>query len=94
MNNFTKDDMRTAFEQARCNKHIFEDWFEFNYSHLKKENRFSYESVNTNTYLDKEPLVRPELPKDRPNTTSNNRYEIPTRDTNTNPLRDTTNYIP
>lgn len=34
------------------------------------KNKFDYKSVNTNTHLDKEPLVRPEFPKDRPNTTS------------------------
>ena len=28
---YCKDDLRVAFEQARCNKHSFEDWYEFNY---------------------------------------------------------------
>jgi len=27
---YTKDDLRTAFEQSRCNKHTFDDWFKFN----------------------------------------------------------------
>lgn len=27
----SKEDLRVAFEQARCNKHSFEDWYEFNY---------------------------------------------------------------
>jgi len=24
-------ELKTAFEQARCNDHSFEDWFDFNY---------------------------------------------------------------
>ncbi len=30
-NSYSKEDLRVAFEQARCNKHSFEDWYEFNY---------------------------------------------------------------
>ncbi len=28
---YNKDDLRVAFEQSRCNKHSFEDWYKFNY---------------------------------------------------------------
>mgnify|MGYP003649253676 CR=1 FL=1 len=31
INSYSKEDLRVAFEQARCNKHSFEDWYEFNY---------------------------------------------------------------
>lgn len=30
-NSYSKHDLRVAFEQARCNKHSFEDWYEYNY---------------------------------------------------------------
>jgi hypothetical protein len=28
---YTKNDLRVAFEQSRCNKHSFEDWYKYNY---------------------------------------------------------------
>jgi len=35
-NSYSKEDLRVAFEQARCNKHSFEDWYKFNYANLNK----------------------------------------------------------
>ena len=29
-NSYSKEDLRVAFEQARCNKHSFDDWYDFN----------------------------------------------------------------
>ena len=28
---YSYGELKTAFEQARCNDHSFEDWFDFNY---------------------------------------------------------------
>lgn len=32
---FTKEDLKTAFEQARANNKSFDDWFKFNYEENK-----------------------------------------------------------
>jgi hypothetical protein len=32
---FTKEDLKTAFEQARANNNSFDDWFRFNYEEKK-----------------------------------------------------------
>lgn len=34
-NSYSKNDLQVAFEQARCNKHSFKDWYEFNYCYAK-----------------------------------------------------------